>query len=182
MSQEPHVLNLASDYVLDLLSASERSRVESHLASCLDCRHAVRRERRIGLQVRSALHRATQPDGARLRALMPPVTVGGHFPLAISWQKQLATVSLLMLVLLGSVGLWQMRGDDSSGVASPTLMLVTATTGEWATATVASTGVPSMGSAGSHVVATLPMESAPAATPFPAIVPEDTPVSDPIAR
>jgi len=176
------VLSLASDYVLDLLSPSERSRVESHLVSCLVCRQAVHREQRSGQQVRLALHRATQPDGARLGALMPAVPGGGHVPFAVPWQKQLVMVSLLVVMFLGSVGLWQMRGDDVSGAASPTLMMVTATTGGWATSTAAVTGVPSKTSSASQVVATLPMEREPSATPVPQIMPEDAPVSAAIAR
>ncbi len=73
MLVQEHPSKNLSDYVLDLLSPSERQRVERHLASCDRCRRALREERNLLRNVRQTLHLASSPSTTQLNQLMPPV-------------------------------------------------------------------------------------------------------------
>jgi hypothetical protein len=182
MSDERHVLNQVTDYTLDLLPRLERIQVESHLASCLDCRQAFQREQRIGREVRLALQSAIQPDSGRLRSLMPPIASPYLSSPAVPWPKQLAMVSLLLTVLLGSLGLWRSSQNEPSMLASPTLMLATATANEAVTATLASAGTAQSTSARYGAAETNPTGTERAATPVPRMVPLDIPLSAPAGQ
>jgi anti-sigma factor RsiW len=58
MNQTDHFQALLADYVLDLLPAAERRRVDDHVRHCADCRAALRRERAVGALVRETVQAA----------------------------------------------------------------------------------------------------------------------------
>lgn len=75
----------------------------------------------IAQMVRSTLHTATQPDNRRLAQLMPQIPAQRPSrATALTWQRQLASLCVLALLLLGGVGLWQFE-------ARPGMMGVAAT-------------------------------------------------------
>jgi anti-sigma factor RsiW len=134
-----HVIHQLPDYVLNLLPKLERQAVEQHTAVCGQCQKALRAEREMGKMVRLTLQTATQPANGRLAQLMPPIpTQKRSWPqLMMGWQRQLAVVTLLVVILLGSFGVWNGRSQNIWGVPSPTSLAATATSTKDATATIA---------------------------------------------
>lgn len=133
-----HVTHQLPDYTLNLLPRMERQAVERHTAVCPQCRHALQSEREIGQMVRLTLQTATQPANGRLRQIMPPVPARKQRGAAWSgrWQRQLALVGLLVMIVLGGFGL-NGRTHNNWGVPSPTSLAATATSTQNATATIA---------------------------------------------
>ncbi|MFO7682316.1 MAG: zf-HC2 domain-containing protein [Chloroflexota bacterium] len=133
-----HVIHQIPDYVLNLLPKAERQAVEQHTAVCSHCHKTLQAERDLGQMVRLTLQTATQPANGRLTQLMPaiPSHKQRRPGLVMGWQRQLAVVGLLMMVLLGSLGMWNGRSHTIWGAPSPTLA-VTATSTQDATATLA---------------------------------------------
>lgn len=83
---------------------------------------------KIAQMVRSTLHAATQPDNRRLAELMPPIPSRqrSRWTLSLTWQRQLATACVGLLLILGGLGLSHF--DRQSGVGpAPTLLAITAT-------------------------------------------------------
>ena len=72
MTDSEHTLTYLSDYVLGLLPADDRRRVEQHTRSCDDCEAALRRERQLVSLVRGTLS-AVAPAPGRLEALRPAI-------------------------------------------------------------------------------------------------------------
>ena len=70
MTDTEHTLTYLSDYVLGLLPADDRRRVEQHTRSCDVCEAALRRERQLVSLVRGTLS-AVAPAPGRLEALRP---------------------------------------------------------------------------------------------------------------
>jgi anti-sigma factor RsiW len=134
-----HVNQQLPDYVLNLLPKMERQAVEQHTAVCGNCQQALRAEREMGQMVRLTLQTATHPANGRLTQLMP--TIPQHRKLSSSmvmgWQRPLALVGLLVVILFGSFGAWNGRSHNIWGVPSPTSLATTATSTRDVTATLA---------------------------------------------
>ena len=126
------------DYVLGLLSPKQLGAVEHHIAHCPDCRQLLRREKRLGQLVRVTVDMATKPDPTRLRRLMPAIprrrSVVWH---PHGWQKQLAPVLLLLLLVLGGFILQRTLPEGSVPAFVVTAHAATATTTNTPTATLA---------------------------------------------
>jgi anti-sigma factor RsiW len=126
------------DYVLDLLPDSKRNQVEKHAAACPECRQAILRQSQIGQAVRSTLGVVTQPPTGRLGQLMPTARAQrSFFSFGFIWQKQMASLCLFIVLLLGSLSLPLAKQRQAWNGPSPTLLAVTATMTEEPTATVA---------------------------------------------
>jgi anti-sigma factor RsiW len=134
-----HVNHLLPDYVLNLLSRIERQAVEQHTAVCVRCQKALQAEREMSQLVRLTLQTATQPANGRLSHLMPAIpTQKRHWPLMMmGWQRQLAVVAMLVMILAGSFGMWNGRSENIWGVGSSSTLTATATSTQDATATSA---------------------------------------------
>lgn len=129
-----HVTQQLPDYVLNLLPQRERQTIEQHTAVCDPCQTSLKEERELGQMIRLTLQTATQPDNGRLAQLMPAIPQQKQrwsFTM-IGWQRQVAVVTLLLAILMGSLGMWHGRSQNVWGVASPT-----ATSTQDATATLA---------------------------------------------
>lgn len=97
-----HILSLASDYALGLLTAEERRRVERHAGQCPTCRVALQRERGIEALVRGAVHQAARPAPGRLAALRPAAAARPASRRPAPLLRRLAPMSVAtVLVALG---------------------------------------------------------------------------------
>lgn len=134
-----HVTPQIPDYVLNLSPKMERQAVEQHTAVCGQCQKALRAERELGQMVRFTLQTATQPTNGRLAHLMPaiPTQKQRRSFTMMGWQRQLAVVTMLVMILMGSMGVWNGRSQNIWGVPSPTTLAATATSTKDATATIA---------------------------------------------
>lgn len=132
--ESEHTIQLATDYVLGLLSAEERRRVESHARGCALCRLALQRERQVGALLRDAVQ-AAQPAPGRLAALRPALPAPRpHFGPFLYRLAPLTLVTVLLALGL----LWVSGGAPFAPgffppAASPTL---TATQTQTPTATL----------------------------------------------
>lgn len=110
-----HIDALVDDYVLDLLPAEERRRVELHAALCPRCRQLLAAERTRTARVESALRSSAAPLAGRLEALWPEVRTAvvrrERWPVWVQqgwwlqWQAAFATFALLLVlaaVLMGT--------------------------------------------------------------------------------
>ncbi|MBE2222049.1 MAG: zf-HC2 domain-containing protein [Anaerolineae bacterium] len=129
-----HVTHQIPDYVLNLLPRLEQQAVEQHTAVCSHCQRTLQAEREVGQMVRFTLQTATQPANGRLAQFMPAVPSHKQHKsfTMMGWQRQLAVVTLLVVIVMGSFGMWNGRSQNIWGVASPT-----ATSTLDATATIA---------------------------------------------
>ncbi|MFQ5398954.1 MAG: anti-sigma factor family protein [Anaerolineae bacterium] len=132
---QPHVFIQVSDYVLGLLPPEERQQVEQHAAVCAQCRSEIGRERRMSRTVRAALSAATQPAPGRLAELMPPAPQRTGWRLNFNWQRQLAPITLVLLLALGSLVLHFSARQQTWNPTSPTFLAATATLSHSPTAT-----------------------------------------------
>ncbi len=135
-----HVIHQIPDYVLNLLPRPERQAVEQHTAVCPHCQKALQAEREMGQMVRLTLHTATQPANGRLSHLMPPLPTRQKRPsptMIRGWQRQLALVGVLVMILFGSMGLWHGRSQQIWGGVTTVTEAATATSTLNATATIA---------------------------------------------
>jgi predicted anti-sigma-YlaC factor YlaD len=126
MTCQNHEIKLMlSDYVLGIVSVSEKERVAKHLAGCDDCRAVVRNERALAQEVRQTMAALPMLPSARLRALMPAP------PRRLSLQTALwrpaAVVALLAVLFLGSLLINQAGGAYSLPTAPATAVAATAT-------------------------------------------------------
>ncbi len=134
-----HINHQIPDYVLNLLPKMERQTVEQHTAVCGHCQTALQAEREMGQMVRLTLQTATQPANGRLAQLMPPIPQQKQrwSLMMMGWQRQLAVVTMLVVILMGSFGVWNGRSQNIWGVPSPTSLAATVTSTTDATATIA---------------------------------------------
>lgn len=98
---QQHPSSLLSDYVLDLLSLSERRQVEQHLAACPRCRAAVQEERALVHDVRATLLRAGDAAPARLRQLMPEPPRRRTMALQYVFWRPIAAMALVLVLVVG---------------------------------------------------------------------------------
>ncbi len=130
--ESEHTIQLAADYVLGLLSAEERRRVESHARGCAACRLALQRERQVGALLREAVQ-SVQPAPGRLAALRPPLPAPRPRPAPPAYR--LAPVSLAAFLL--ALGLLWVSGRTplAPGFFPPASPTMTATHTQTPTAT-----------------------------------------------
>ncbi|MEM7115579.1 MAG: anti-sigma factor [Chloroflexota bacterium] len=172
MLNQNHIHNQTSDYVLGLLSSTQRQQVESHAHHCPDCQEALQAEKQLAQTIRSTLHVATQPAPRRLRQLMPAIP---QQKTAVPWlqryQKQLAPVALLLFLLLGSLG-WNATQQTDWRNPQPAFLALTATSTQAPTATA--TDLPEAIEPTSTAVAEAPSDQpvtpAPNPTPIAALI------------
>lgn len=134
-----HTLQLIPDYVLGLLPADDRRRVESHSRQCAACRMAMQRERAVESLVRGTVHAAAHPATGRLLTLRPPLPAARPRP--APFYSRLAPLSLAALMLVMGMLFASGRAPFSSALfgpaGSPTM---TATHTQTPTATLAAAG------------------------------------------
>jgi anti-sigma factor RsiW len=132
------ILRQIPEYVLGLLSPRQLSAVEHHAAHCTVCQQSIARERKLGQLVRSTVDVATKPDTAHMRRLMPAIPQQRRPDLILhGWQKQLAPVILILLLILGSFMLNRMLPAGSGPSLVATAHAATATSTYTPTATMA---------------------------------------------
>ena len=108
-----------SDYVLDILSPSQKREVEQHISVCSTCHEALRLERSVVREVRQTIQAVPMPAVADLMALMPDIPAAPSTArprkrdsishgltraipsLVACWQPAIAMVTLLILFLGG---------------------------------------------------------------------------------
>ena len=138
MMTHDDILRQIPDYVLGLLTPSQLSVVEQHVAHCTTCQQMLGRERKLSQLVRSTVNVATKPDTTHLRTLMPAIPKQRSAGLGLSgWQRQLAPAILIILLLLGGFMLNQMLPAGSVPNFVATAYAATATSTHTPTATVA---------------------------------------------
>ncbi len=125
-----HTRQLIPDYVLGLLSADDRRRVEQHARQCPLCREAIQRERQVEFRVRGAVQLAARPPAGRLEALRPAFpqpAARGRGPLYRPLAPAMALTMLLVVVLLARVGGYGLStpGLTSTATHTPTATLAT---------------------------------------------------------
>ena len=168
--------NQLQNYVLDLLSPTERKAVEREAARDEAVRLALRREREVERLVRETLQQATTPTYGRIPQLMPPIPRQRPYPWRVyTWQRSVAALALVLVLFLGAAGLYQSR-QAAVTHATPTLAAVTATLTQEPTATLAQLGTVSRGQCSVFSVQCSATGTA-AAQPAPAI--QATPVPPP---
>ncbi len=140
-SNQTHVQHLAADYVLNLLPADQRRKVEAHSQECETCREAIASDRRLAAGVRLALHNAGRPEAGRLQQLMPRpnATTNASFPgrlLGMQRSTVLALCLLVMMISLGSMLLGEYGTQRSMTPNYIATQLAATATGPAVTATV----------------------------------------------
>jgi len=139
METQHHARQLIPDYVLGLLTADDRHRVEQHTRECTACREALRREGRVETMVRETVQRAAAPPARslqRLRPTPPRPATGVANQTARRLAPAAAVLALLLMSLLAQVG-----GFDSlhpSFALTANAPTVTMTSTHTPTATLAS--------------------------------------------
>lgn len=104
---ERHIAHLISDYLLGLLPASERQKVESHAATCPQCRQQLTSERELITTLRLTLAAIPMPSSTRLAQLQPlPPKWTFHqqklsFFSILTWQKSFATALVALFLVWG---------------------------------------------------------------------------------
>jgi anti-sigma factor RsiW len=142
--ESEHPLTLLSDYVLGLLPAEERRRVESHARQCPACRLALQRERSVGALVRDAVRSAARPAPGRLLALRPATPAARPRPLPLFRLAPATFVAVLLalLLLFGPARPSFSPALFGPGVATAAGPTATVTTTHTPTATLAAAGEP----------------------------------------
>ncbi len=169
MMNQQHIQHKTADYALGLLSPSERRRVERHTMACADCRQALRRETEIGQLVGDTLAIAAQPP-ANLRQFMPTIPQPGfwqRFKFALVWQRPLAPVALVVLLVLGSFGLYSSEQRGPWLNPSPTFLAATATMTDEPTMTLTQTRTEETAEISQTAVPSIPNPRQIVATPAP---------------
>jgi hypothetical protein len=140
MTQQ-HVHQQIPDYVLGLLPQNEQQQVDQHTLACPDCRVALRQERELTQLVRTTLAAAQPPTN--LRQFMPPVPPKsrriGLFDFSLNWPQQLAPLTLVLFLLLGSAGIYLSEQRGLWQNPTPTALAITATLTDSPTATITET-------------------------------------------
>lgn len=140
--KQRHVHQQIPDYVLGLLPRQEQQRVDQHTLICADCRLALRREQELGNLVHNTLAAATQPP-TNLRQFMPAAPqktrTAGFWNFSLNWQQQLAPLTLVLFLLLGSLGYYFSEQRSLWQNPTPTALVITATLTDSPTATITET-------------------------------------------
>ncbi len=139
----PHIESMIDDYVLNLLSPGERSRVERHVASCPKCFGTLNTERKRISGLVATLKETSSPPAQRLERLWPAVAsaAGLRKNLVIApqrvrrqihWRQAATGLALVVLIFMGLLGMaeqfdgWIFHIDapaTASHTVSPTVTL-----------------------------------------------------------
>lgn len=142
MMTRQHVHQQIPDYVLGLLSRSEQQQVDQHTLACPDCRMALRREQEVGQLLHDALTTAAQPP-ANLRQFMPAIPHKARttnlWGFSLNWQQQLVPLTMILFLLLGSLGFYLSEQRGLWLNSTPTALAITATLTDSPTATITET-------------------------------------------
>jgi hypothetical protein len=132
--------NQLQEYVLNLLPPAEREAVEQKAVRDEALRLALHQEREVGRLVRTTLQETTAPAYGRIPQLMPAIPRQRPYlwP-GLTWQRSVAALALVLVLFLGSAGLYQSRQAAITN-ATPTMMAATATFIHEPTATLAQLG------------------------------------------
>lgn len=134
MLAQQHPSALLSDYVLDLLPATKRKKIERHLAKCDTCLQQVRRERAMARTLRNTLRDTPAVAPQRLAELMPaPPQRQRPLSWKVLWRPALA-LSLFLVIFLGGMHVQRYPGG---ALAYPSATVLSATATMTPTATVA---------------------------------------------
>ena len=139
--KQQHIHQQIPDYVLGLLSRKEQQQVDQHTLACPDCRVTLRHEQELSQLVHTTLAAAQPP--ANLRQFMPPVPQKsrqtGLFNFSLNWQQQLVPLTVVLFLLLGSVGIFLSEQRGLWQNPTPTALAITATLTDSPTATITET-------------------------------------------
>ena len=139
-SEQKHIKNLITDYVLELLPLAEHEAATRHIATCGSCRQAVMRERQIGLAVRQTLDKATDVKLRSLTWTNPTAVRHNRFQrILMRGQSQIVLACCLLILAFASVGI-QLRLHQNTWLATaPAILSTTAMITETPTATLLAT-------------------------------------------
>jgi len=139
-SEQKHINNLITDYVLELLPSAQHESATRHIATCESCRQAVMRERQIGKAVRHTLTQATAVERRSLISTRPTVVRFDGIRSTLNQGKRRIVVACCLLILaLTSVGL-QLRLQQNSWLATaPAILSPTVIISKTPTATLLAT-------------------------------------------
>jgi hypothetical protein len=142
MMTQQHVHQQIPDYVLGLLPWQKQQQVEQHTLVCPDCRLVLQREQELGQLVHNTLAAAAQPP-ANLRRFMPAVPQKSRpepsFGFSFNWQRQLIPLTLVLFLLVGSLGFYLREQRGLWHNPTPTALAITATLTDSPTATITET-------------------------------------------
>ncbi|MEM7331752.1 MAG: zf-HC2 domain-containing protein [Chloroflexota bacterium] len=117
-----------TDYALGLLNPAERKAVEDHASDCVSCQQALAEELQFTTLVQTTIQTATHVENGRLQKLMPTIPTKKQTiwqrPI---WQRQLASICVLAILLFGGLGVYQSNFGDTNGFIAPTSLSITAT-------------------------------------------------------
>jgi anti-sigma factor RsiW len=140
MERNQHIEHLIPQYTLELLSKKESKAVSDHLEVCTDCRATLKSERQMVVDIRDSITAAVAHDNKRLQELMPPLPAAKDKILDnFGWQRQLAVVGFLLILVFGSLAL--QRGLTTkifvsrAPIIQPTTILATDTPTQTSVAT-----------------------------------------------
>lgn len=169
MMTQQHVHQQIPDYVLGLLPRQKQQQVEQHTLACPACRVALRHELELSQLVRTTLAAAQSP--ANLRQFMPPIPQKSQpirlFDFSLNWQRQLAPLTLVLFLLLGSAGIYLSQQHGLWQNPTPTALAITATLTDSPTATITETRSEQALNLRSTAVPTNPIQPNITATPAP---------------
>lgn len=136
-----HIHQQIPNYVLGLLPRKEQQQVDQHTLACPDCRVALQHEQALSQLVHTTL--ATVQPPANLRQFMPPIPEKSRhvhlFGFSLNWQQQLAPLTLVLFLLLGSAGIYLTEQRSLWQNPTPTALAITATLTDSPTATITET-------------------------------------------
>ena len=121
ISETAHVVNLLSDYVLELLPGDESARVAAHISGCRDCRRALTSERNVGRLVWNTLNEVSVPGQGKLQQRMPPPPAvhGRAIPL-LTFSPRLAAAGIMLILICSTLFLYLNQRPGVWTFASPT--------------------------------------------------------------
>ena len=120
-----HVEELVSDYVLDLLSETQRAEFAIHISRCTNCSRLVADERQIGDLISKTI-KVTAPAQGRLKELRPPVPVKRAGLLSQApYSHQLVFAAMLIIAIFASMNLLYSQQSSSSDRPESTAYNVT---------------------------------------------------------
>lgn len=140
MNHTRHVKHNLTDYVLGLVSDTEKRFIAQHIAGCPECQLALSEERQIGIVVRDALNQATHPDYLRLQTIRPSwPNERAHSFFGPNWQPKFALIGLLLILIFGFIGIQPQLGSRSSNETAPVQYVTLAAVTDTPTLTQSST-------------------------------------------
>ena len=140
VDHENHVIDLLPDYVLEILTVEETSRVAEHLAGCQICRAEFHRLQQVADELPLALAQTEPP--LRLKAnLMGSIHARNLKPAPTSqpsfWQSLTSILqtrlpawglALVLILVVGNLLLWRQPNPSNSQTNTPMLVIALAST------------------------------------------------------